>query len=199
MPLASRGRDCGGASTGFWGRCGGIARAGDLAPALDHFRKVARSYRPGLFHAANVADLPRTNNALEHLFGSQRYHERRATGRKTASPGAVLRGSARLIAGIGTRAQLRSAYDLGRADHALARSAPLSRPRAAGPDRPHPLPPRSRRLLRRPRTTFLPNRIGRTAFHDKSANCSRLISIHRRKLLARKGLGKSSCKSFLDL
>jgi hypothetical protein len=68
------------------------SRAGTLAEALDHFRKVMRSYRSGLFHTYAVPDLPRTNNDLEHLFGSQRYHERRATGRKTASPGAVLRG-----------------------------------------------------------------------------------------------------------
>jgi hypothetical protein len=53
------------------------AQAGRLASALAHFRKVARSYRPGLFHCYAVADLPRTNNDLEHLFGSQRYHERR--------------------------------------------------------------------------------------------------------------------------
>ncbi|SFT28430.1 hypothetical protein [Methylobacterium sp. yr668] len=39
-------------------------RAGDLGPALDHFRKLARSYRPGLFHAADLPGLPRTNNAL---------------------------------------------------------------------------------------------------------------------------------------
>jgi len=45
-------------------------RVEGLGPALDHFRKVARSYRPGLFHATDVAGLPRTNNALEQLFGS---------------------------------------------------------------------------------------------------------------------------------
>ncbi|KQP63954.1 transposase [Methylobacterium sp. Leaf112] len=93
-------------------------RVVDLGAALDHFRKVARSYRPGLFHAPDVAGLPRTNNALEQLFGSQRYHERRATGRKTASPGAVLRGSVRLVAGIGTRARILSGRDLGRVDRA---------------------------------------------------------------------------------
>ena len=60
------------------------AKAGSLAPAVGHFHKVARSYRPGLFHCYDVADLPRTNNDLEQLFGSARYHERRATGRKTA-------------------------------------------------------------------------------------------------------------------
>ena len=92
-------------------------RVGGLGLAVDHFRKVARSYWPGLFHAASMPDLPRTNNALEQLFGSQRHHERRATGRKTASPGAVLRGSVRLVAGVTTRLQAPSGPDLGRVDH----------------------------------------------------------------------------------
>jgi hypothetical protein len=91
------------------------AQAGDLAAAVDHFRKVAHSYRPGLFHCYAVPDLPRTDNDLEQLFGSQRYHERRATGRKTASPAAVLRGEVRLIAAIATRLHPPSARDLGRA------------------------------------------------------------------------------------
>jgi hypothetical protein len=46
------------------------AKAGPLAEAVEHFRKVSRSYRPGLFHCYAVADLPRTNNGLEPLFGS---------------------------------------------------------------------------------------------------------------------------------
>ena len=70
---------------------------------MDHFLKVTRSYFGGLFHCYDVPDLPRTNNDLEHLFGSNRYHERRATGRKTASPAMVLRGSVRLIAATSTR------------------------------------------------------------------------------------------------
>jgi hypothetical protein len=56
------------------------------------FLKVTASYWPGLFHCYAVADLPRTNSDLEHVFGSTRYHERRATGRKQASPGLVVRG-----------------------------------------------------------------------------------------------------------
>ena len=32
-----------------------------------------------------------------------RHHERRCTGRKVASPGLVLRGSVRVVAGMGTR------------------------------------------------------------------------------------------------
>ena len=92
------------------------AKAGTLAGAVDHFRKVASRDRPGLFHCYQVADLPRTNNALEQAFGSSRYHERRATGRKTASPGTVVRGSVRLIAGAGTRLAPPSVRDLAHVD-----------------------------------------------------------------------------------
>jgi hypothetical protein len=74
------------------------ARAGELAGAWRHFRKVTRSYWPGLFACYDVADLPRTNNDLEQFFGSHRSHERRSSGRKVASPGLVVRGSVRLPA-----------------------------------------------------------------------------------------------------
>jgi hypothetical protein len=89
---------------------------GDLGPAVDHFVKVSRSYWPGLFHCYDTPGLPRTNNDLEQAFGSHRYHERRATGRKGASPALVLRGSARLVAGLGTRAGAGTAADLAGAD-----------------------------------------------------------------------------------
>ena len=90
------------------------ASAGDLAGAIDHVCKVTRSYRPGLFHCYAVPELPRTNNGLEQLFGSQRHHERRSTGRKMASPAAVLRGEVRLIAATATRLHPPEARDLGR-------------------------------------------------------------------------------------
>ncbi len=90
------------------------ARAGDLAGGIDHFRKVTRSYRPGLFHCYAIPELPRTDNGLEQLFGSQRHHERRATGRKTASPATVLRGEVRVIAATATRLHPPTARDLGR-------------------------------------------------------------------------------------
>jgi len=89
---------------------------GDLGPAVDHFVKVSRSYWPGLFACYDTPDLPRTNNDLEQAFGSHRYHERRATGRKGASPALVLRGSARLVAGLGTRAGAGTVADLAGAD-----------------------------------------------------------------------------------
>jgi hypothetical protein len=78
-------------------------RAGNLAAALANFRKVTRSYWPGLFHCYDVADLPRTDNDLEQLFGAHRDHERRCSGRKVASPGLVVRGSVRLPAALATR------------------------------------------------------------------------------------------------
>ncbi len=81
------------------------ADLGSLAPALAHFRKVTASYGPHLFHCYTVPDLPRTTNDLEHVFGSARYHERRATGRKFASPGTVVRGAVRLVAAVATRQQ----------------------------------------------------------------------------------------------
>lgn len=82
---------------------GQVWRGGRLKTALKHFLKVTRSYWPGLFHCYEVPDLPRTNNGLEQLFGSTRHHERRCTGRKAASPSLVLRGSVRIVAGLGTR------------------------------------------------------------------------------------------------
>jgi hypothetical protein len=47
--------------------------------------------------------VPRTNNDLEQLFGSYRYHERRSSGRKQASPGLVVRGSVGRVSGLLTR------------------------------------------------------------------------------------------------
>jgi hypothetical protein len=82
------------------------AAAGPLAPALAHFLKVSRSYWPGLFHCYEVQELPRTNNDLEQAFGAHRYHERRATGRKAASPALVLRGPVQLIAAAATRLRI---------------------------------------------------------------------------------------------
>lgn len=87
-------------------------KAGTLAPAIPHFLKVTRSYGPGLFPCYRIAGLPRTNNDLEHLFGAHRYHERRAMGRKVASPALVLRGSVRVLAATATRLHCPCARDL---------------------------------------------------------------------------------------
>ena len=74
-----------------------------LAAMLSTFRKVTTSYWPGLFHCYDLPDLPRTNNDLEHYFGSAHYHERRATGRKQASSGVVIRGAVRVVASVASR------------------------------------------------------------------------------------------------
>lgn len=89
---------------------------GELGAAVDHFVKVSRSYWGGLFACYDTAGLPRTNNDLERAFGSHRYHERRATGRKGASPALVLRGAAKLVAGLATRHREVTAADLAGAD-----------------------------------------------------------------------------------
>lgn len=90
----------------------GRAALGELAPAVDHFRKVTTSYWSGLFQCYTQPELPRTNNDLEQCFGSARYHERRATGRKGASPALVVRGKVRLVAALATRAQPLSCDEL---------------------------------------------------------------------------------------
>jgi hypothetical protein len=90
--------------------------AGALAAAVAHFRKVTASYWLGLFQCYEVAGLPRTNNGLEHFFGSARYHERRASGRRGAAPGTVVRGAVRLVAAVATRPGPLSAEDLRPAD-----------------------------------------------------------------------------------
>lgn len=87
-------------------------RLGELTEPLNHFLKVTRSYRRGLFHCYEKPNLPRTNNDLEQLFGQHRHHERRATGRKRAPLSLVLRGSARLVAGVATRLRPYTADDL---------------------------------------------------------------------------------------
>lgn len=88
------------------------ATLGGLAWVVAYFRKVTISYWPGLFRWYTTAGLPRTNNALEHCFGSARYHERRATGRKGASPAMVVRGRVRVLALVATRAAPLSAEAL---------------------------------------------------------------------------------------
>lgn len=92
----------------------GLAQAslGTLASAVTHFQKVTASYWPGLFHCYAVADLPRTNNDLEQYFGAARHLERRATGRKSASPALVVRGAVRVVAAVATRPQPLSAEEL---------------------------------------------------------------------------------------
>ncbi len=53
-----------------------------------------------MFHCYDVADLPRTNNELEHCFGSVRYSERRASGRRGAIAALVVRGPVRVLTAL---------------------------------------------------------------------------------------------------
>jgi len=89
---------------------------GPLGAAKRHFLRVTASYWPGLFWCYDVPGLPRTNNDLEQFFGSVRYHQRRATGRKQPGPALVVRGAARLIAAAATRHGSFTADDLAEAD-----------------------------------------------------------------------------------
>jgi hypothetical protein len=76
---------------------------GPLSEAVSTFLKVTESYWPGLFHCYDVADLPRTNNELEHCFGSVRYSERRASGRRGAIAALVVRGPVRVLTALALR------------------------------------------------------------------------------------------------
>jgi hypothetical protein len=74
-----------------------------VAEQLRWFVKVTKSYWSGLFPCYTSSDIPRTNNDLEHLFGSPRYHERRASGRQQGAPGLVVQGSVRVVASLARR------------------------------------------------------------------------------------------------
>jgi hypothetical protein len=80
--------------------------------ALLHFVKVSASYGPHLFFCYQVSGLPRTNNDLEQTFGKVRVQERRATGRRGAVPGLVVRGAVRIQAALATRQHSFSVEDL---------------------------------------------------------------------------------------
>jgi hypothetical protein len=84
-------------------QCSDTSLSQPLRRAASHFIRVTHSYGEDLFHCYRVQDLPRTNNALEQAFGSLRYHERRASGRKVASPSLVLSGCVRMAASAYTR------------------------------------------------------------------------------------------------
>jgi len=90
---------------------------GALSTAIDHFVEITENFAPGLFHCYDVPDLPRTNNDLEHCFGVARAHERRATGRRGAIPGVVVRGSVRLMAVVVSKHEDLQAADLQPSDY----------------------------------------------------------------------------------
>ncbi|GAC1349285.1 MAG: hypothetical protein NVS4B9_32240 [Ktedonobacteraceae bacterium] len=83
-----------------------------LGEAIEHFSHITNNFAAGLFHCYDVEGLPCTNNDLEHCFGVARVHERRATGRRGAIAGVVVRGSVRVITAVVTKEQSLSAEDL---------------------------------------------------------------------------------------
>jgi hypothetical protein len=94
---------------------------GSLSPAIEQFLTVTNSFAPGLFYCYDVPDLPRTNKDLEHCFGSVRHHERRATGRRGAVPGLVVRGSVRVVAALAARFSCFTAEELRLRDYQVWR------------------------------------------------------------------------------
>jgi hypothetical protein len=93
------------------------ASLGELRTAIDHFVEKTTNFAPGLFHCDDVPDLPKTNKDLEHGFGVARAHERRATGRRGAIPGVVVRGSVRLLAVVVSTHEDVQAADLQPSDY----------------------------------------------------------------------------------
>ena len=94
-----------------------IATLGSLDSAFEHFCHITDNFAPGLFQWYDVEGLPRTNNALEHCFGVARVHERRATGRRGAIPGVVVRGSVRVMAAVTCKQQPFSVEELQPSDY----------------------------------------------------------------------------------
>jgi len=92
--------------------------ASGLSGAVSLFLKVTKSYWKGLFNCYRFPEgtLPRTNNDLEQCFGSARYAERRASGRRNASPAMVVRGSVRVLAAVATPPEGLTAADIRPAD-----------------------------------------------------------------------------------
>jgi hypothetical protein len=93
------------------------ADLGPLAEAIEHFCHITGNFAAGLFECYDVEGLPRTNNDLEHCFGVARVHERRATGRRGAIPGVVVRGSVRVITAVVAKEQSFSAEELRPSDY----------------------------------------------------------------------------------
>jgi hypothetical protein len=83
-----------------------------LAPWATHFYKVTRNYWSGLFHCYDQPEIPRTNNDLEHYFGTARHHERRATGQKRPTAAVAVRGAVRVVAAVATQVTSFASADL---------------------------------------------------------------------------------------
>ncbi len=91
-------------------------RTPELEPFVTQFYTVTMHYWRGLFHCYAVAELPRTNNDLEQYFGTARYLERRATGRKRPTTALTVRGVVQVIAAVATYRSPCAGTDLQRRD-----------------------------------------------------------------------------------
>jgi hypothetical protein len=80
------------------------------------FVKVTASYGPLIFTCYDVADLPRTNNDLEQMFGGLRHQLRRITGQKSAPASLVVCGATRLPAAVASQTHCFTAEELASAD-----------------------------------------------------------------------------------
>jgi hypothetical protein len=89
-----------------------LTMLGPLVEAFEHFCHITDNFSAGIFRCYDIAGLPRPNNDLEHCFGVARVHERRATGRRGAIPGVVVRGSVRVMAAVTSTTQVFSVEEL---------------------------------------------------------------------------------------
>lgn len=89
-----------------------LSSLGPLAEAFEHFSHITENFAAGLFRCYDIVGLPRTNNDLEYCFGVARVHERRATGRRGAIPGVVVRGSVHVMAAVTCKQQPFSVEEL---------------------------------------------------------------------------------------
>jgi hypothetical protein len=80
------------------------------------FAKVTARYGSLVFTCYDIADLPRTNNDLEQLFGSLRHQLRRTTGHKSAPASLVVCGATRWPAAVVSQSHPLTAEELATAD-----------------------------------------------------------------------------------
>jgi hypothetical protein len=158
------------------------------------FLKVTANYGETLFWCYDHPDLPRTNNDLEHLFGSLRYHERRASGSKQVAPMLLLRGQARVLASVSTRLRTYQATDLPPENLAwLSVAAESARRPARNPSSTASLSPAPTVLPACPgealragdvapvgRRTLLVIGGQRNKHHTVSAHTARFLTVHQR-------------------
>ena len=168
-------------------------KAGALADAIGRFRKVARSYRPGLFHCYAVPGLPRDPQRPRAMV-------RRATpsrpARDRAQDGLARHRAARRGATDRRGRNADQTTNSGRPgpgrSNGVGRHAPASRPKAPRSDAPHSVSPRPGRLPRHLGTTSMPANfavLGKTRLQDV---CDQLLArfcdmglLHDRRLVAR--------------